>query len=393
MKKQLTLSLLTLLLVGCGTNSESKGTEAVKPSENKTTEGEKTFEVTDLINRKNTIKTSDKERVLCIGAGALRLYSYIGDINNIIAVEDIDRDVNANMFADVSRPYYDINREYFKTLPSCGKGGPKAQQAEAEKILECRPTMIISEYPDVLKADTLQDQVGVPVIVLKYGSKSVFDDNINKSLTLLGKVLGKEERARKLNNYIASCKNELSSRAAAVKDEDKKSIYIGGLGNWGTQDIYSTSSSFPLFEVSNIKNAVSSSIKLENGQLDREAFLSLNPDKIVLDSAGLKKFKTTYQTESEAFSAMNAFKNNEIYLEMPFNAYYTNIEIALMDAYFLASVAYPEAYKDMDMNGKYDEIGTAFLGKACYTSHVKTAKMSYGGFQKISNIKDFLANV
>ena len=95
----------------------------------------------------------------------------------------------------------------------------------------------------------------------------------------------------------------------------------------------------------------------------------------------------------EAFNTMSAFKNNEIYLEMPFNAYYTNLEIALMDAYFLASVAYPEVYKDMDMNSKYDEIGTAFLKKACYTSHVKTAKMSYGGFQKISNIKDFLTNV
>ena len=381
MKKQLTLSLLTLLLVGCGTNSENKPTE----------EREKTFEVTDLIDRKNTIKTSDKERVLCIGAGALRLYSYVGDINKIIAVEDIDRDVNANMFADVSRPYYDINREYFKTLPSCGKGGPKAQQAEAEKILECRPTMIISEYADVLKANTLQEQVGVPVIVVKYGSKSVFDDNVNKSLTLLGKVLGEEEKAKTLNDYIASCKNELSTKAATVKEEDKKSIYIGGLGNWGTQDIYSTSSSFPLFEVSNIKNAVDSSIKLQNGQLEKEAFLSLNPDKI--DSAGLKKFKTTYQTDMEAFNTMSAFKNNEIYLEMPFNAYYTNLEIALMDAYFLASVAYPEVYKDMDMNSKYDEIGTAFLKKACYTSHVKTAKMSYGGFQKISNIKDFLTNV
>lgn len=387
MKKQLTLSLLTLLLVGCGTNSENKMTEEVKP-----TEEVKTFEVTDLVGRKNTIKTSDKERVLCIGAGALRLYSYIGDINKIIAVEDIDRDVNANMFADVSRPYYDINKEYFKTLPSCGKGGPKAQQAEAERILECRPTMIISEYEDVLKANTLQEQIGAPVIVVKYGRKSVFDDNINQSLTLLGKVLGKEEKANTLNNYIANCKNELSAKAAAVT-EDKKSIYIGGLGNWGTQDIYSTSSSFPLFEVSNIKNAVDSSIKLQNGQLEKEAFLSLNPDKIILDSAGLKKFKTTYQTDMEAFNTMSAFKNNEIYLEMPFNAYYTNLEIALMDAYFLASVAYPEAYKDMNMESKYDEIGTAFLGSACYTSHVKTAKMSYGGFQKISNIKDFLTNV
>lgn len=384
--KKTNLLLLTLtLLTACGAN-----TETTKGSEEST---ESTIEITDLIGRSNSIAESDKDRVLCIGAGALRLYSYIGDIHNIIAVEDIDRDVDANIFANVSRPYYDVNKEYFKTLPSCGKGGPQAQQAEAEKILSSRPSLIISEYADVLKADTLQSQVGVPVVVVKYGSDSVFDDNVKESLTLLGKILGKEEKAKTLNDYIASSKADLENRASNITDADKSSIYIGGLGNWGTQDIYSTSTSFPLFNVSNIKNAVTSDITLTNGKLEKEAFLSLNPDKIVLDSAGLAKFKTTYESSSEEFDSLAAFTNGEIYLEMPFNAYYTNLEIALMDAYFLASVAYPDAYKDMDMDKKYNEIGNAFLGSNCYSESIKNAPMSYGGFQKISNIKEFLANV
>lgn len=377
----MTLALLT----ACGANTET--------TQNNSESSENKVEITDLIGRTNSIAESDKERVLCIGAGALRLYSYVGDIHNIIAVEDIDRDVDANIFANVSRPYYDINKEYFKTLPSCGKGGPQAQQAEAEKILSCRPSLIISEYADVLKADTLQSQVGVPVVVVKYGSNSVFDDNVKQSLTLLGKILGKEEKAKTLNDYIASSKADLENRASNVADADKSSIYIGGLGNWGTQDIYSTSTSFPLFNVSNIKNAVTSDITLTNGKLEKEAFLSLNPDKIVLDSAGLAKFKTTYESASEEFDSLEAFANGEIYLEMPFNAYYTNLEIALMDAYFLASVAYPDAYKDMEMDKKYDEIGNAFLGSNCYSESIKNAPMSYGGFQKISNIKEFLANV
>ncbi len=386
--KKTNLLLLTLaLLTACGTKTSESGNASGSES------SASTIEITDLIGRTNTIKESDKERVLCIGAGALRLYSYVGDIDKVIAAEDIDRDVGANIFENVSRPYYDVNKEYFKTLPSCGKGGPQAQQAEAEKILSCRPSLIISEYADVLKADTLQSQVGVPVVVVKYGSNSVFDDNVKESLTLLGKILGKEEKAKALNDYIASSKADLSNRAKDIKDEDKKSIYIGGLGNWGTQDIYSTSASFPLFNVSDIKNAVTSDISLSNGKLEKEAFLSLNPDKIVLDSAGLAKFKTTYESSSVEFDSLKAFQDGEIYLEMPFNAYYTNLEIALMDAYFLASVAYPDAYKDMDMDNKYDEIGNAFLGSACYSNSIKNAKMSYGGFQKISNIKEFLKNV
>ncbi len=384
-RKLICLSLLSLLFVGCGRESDTEN-----KTENKTEE--KTFEVTDMIGRKNSISLEDAKRVVCIGAGALRLYSYIGDQENLVAVEDIERSVGSNVFESVSRPYYDINKEFYKTLPSCGKGGPQAQQAEAEKILSVAPSLIISEYGDVSKADALQEQVGVPVVVVSYGKKSVFDDNVKHSFTLLGKVLGKEERARNLNNYIASAEQELASKAKSVKGEDKKSIYIGCLGNWGTQDIYSTSSSFPLFEVSSIKNAVTSDVTVNNGKLEEEAFLSLNPDRIVLDSAGLARFKTTYETDPSKFDELKAFQEGEIYLEMPFNAYYTNLEIALMDSYFLASVAYPEVYQDFDLQGKYNEIGEAFLSKDCYT-YVKAAPMSYGGFQKISNIKEFLKNV
>lgn len=380
MKKQLVLSILSVLtLMSCNGKTFS------------TSSSENTITITDLASRENTIKQSDSERVLCIGAGALRLYSYVGDISKLVAVEDIDRSVDSNIFADVSRPYYDLNKEAFSKLPSCGKGGPQAQFAETEKILSCNPTLIISEYEDVTKANDLQEKVGVPVVVVKYGQKSVFDDNIKSSLTLLGKILGKEDKAEKLNNYISTCKNELENNAKEVKDEDKPSMYVGCLGNWGKQDIYSTSASFPLFEVSNINNCVTSDL-VSNGTLEKEAFFNLNPDKIILDSAGLTKFKTSYEADSTMFDSLDAFKNNEIYLEMPFNAYYTNIEVALMDAYFIASVSYPEIYKDYDLESKYDEISDAFLGQKCY-SLVKNAKMSYGGFQKITNIKEFLANV
>ena len=381
-KKTLTRLPLLLCLVGCSHTSNF-----VSDSQ------EKGVTITDLVGRTNQIKEENRKRVLCIGAGALRRYSYIGDRENLVAAEDIDRNIGANVFEDVSRPYYDIHKEYLSTLPSCGKGGPQAQSAEAEKILACNPSLIISEYEDVAKADHLQNQVGVPVVVIKYGPKSVFDRNVSASFTLLGKVLGKEEKAKSLNDYIQSSSKELKSLSSSRKEEEKKSIYIGCLGNWGTQDIYSTSSSFPLFEASGIKNAVSSSIQLTNGKLEKEAFLSLKPDKIVLDSAGLKKFKQTYLDDPEQFDSIDAIQKGEIYLEMPFNAYYTNLEIALMDAYFLASVAYPEQYKSRDRVAKYEEISQAFLGKSCYKDTISKAKRSYGGFQKIDNLKEFLNQI
>lgn len=375
MKKKLII-LTALLLSSC----------------NKVDSNNDEFIVTDLVNREVKINSKSKERVLCIGAGALRLYSYIGDVKKLVAVEDIDRNVNSNIFENVSRPYYDVNKEYFSTLPSCGKGGPQAQYAEVEKIISCNPTLIISEYNDVNKANDLQNKTQVPVLVLSYGKNSVFDENIKTSFDLLGKVLNEENKASKLNQYISSCKNELYNNSINISDENKSSMYIGCLGNWGRQDIFSTSSSFPLFNVSNIKYSLNDTLIQADGKIEEEKFFSLNIDKMILDTAGLAKLKVTYLNNENMFDTMDVFKNNEIYLEMPFNAYYTNLEIALMNSYFIASVSYPDVYKDYNLIDKYNEITQAFLS-VDYYDEIKKAPYSYNGYQKITNFKEFIKSI
>ena len=98
--------------------------------------------ITDMIGREVTIVPSSYKRVVCIGAGALRMYSYIGDVTRLAGVEDIDNTTlseRPKMFDSVARPYVLAYGETYNTLPSCGVGGPMAQTAEAEKILSCNP--------------------------------------------------------------------------------------------------------------------------------------------------------------------------------------------------------------------------------------------------------------
>ena len=136
--------------------------------------GEEAIAVTDMIGREVSVTPGSYERVLCVGAGALRMYSYIGDVKLLCGVEDIDNTTLSErpmMFDSVARPYVLAYGDNFNTLPSCGVGGPMAQAAEAEKILSCNPDIVISEYEDVDKANALQEQLGVPVITLKAGSK------------------------------------------------------------------------------------------------------------------------------------------------------------------------------------------------------------------------------
>jgi len=125
--------------------------------------------VTDMVGRRVSVAPGSYKRVVCIGAGALRMYSYIGDVALLAGVEDIDNTTlneRPKMFDSVARPYMLAFGDTFHDLPSCGVGGPMAQAAEAEKILSCNPDIIISEFEDAAKSDALQEQLGVPVITL-----------------------------------------------------------------------------------------------------------------------------------------------------------------------------------------------------------------------------------
>jgi iron complex transport system substrate-binding protein len=389
--KKLSLSLLAAMtLAGCKTKNALTTTAAKAIPSAATTRESTIITLKDSVNRDVTIDTNKVNRVVCIGAGALRLYSYIGDINKVAAVEDIDRGVQgSNPFNGISRPYYDLNKDYFATLPSAGKGGPKNQAAEVETLLATNPDIIISEYNDAKKEDDLQEKLGVPVFTVNYGKKSVFDDTVKTSFTNLGKIFKKEEKASTLIQYIKDAEAELKSKANGVAEADKESLYVGGLGNWGTADIYSTSTSFPLFTVSSIKNAITG-VEIAQGNIDHEKLLAANPDKIILDTAGMANMRATYQKDPSAFESLSAFNNNEVYLEMPFNAYYTNLEIALMDAYYIASVAYPTQYQNFDIAAKADEISLAFLGEKSYDL-IKGMTKSEGGFRKVENVKEFLS--
>ena len=160
---------------------------ACTPGDPVTPEGEGTITVTDMVGREVTVNPGSYKKVVCIGAGALRMYSYIGDVALLAGVEDIDNTTLAErpkMFDSVARPYMLAYGETFKNLPSCGVGGPMAQAAEAEKILACDPDIVISEFEDADKSNALQEQLGVPVITLGAGGKGVFDELFTGSMTL-----------------------------------------------------------------------------------------------------------------------------------------------------------------------------------------------------------------
>ena len=397
MKKWFSLFLAVVMMIsllGCGAPevpaAEPEKAPVAEPEETPTAEQEETpaeVTVTDMIGREVTVIPGSYKRVVCVGAGALRMYSYIGDVALLAGVEDIDNTNLAErpmMFDSVARPYVLAYGETFSQLPSCGVGGPMAQAAEAEKILSCNPDIVISEFEDVEKSDALQEQLGIPVITLSAGSKGVFDGAFYGSMELLGTIFGKEDKAAALVQYVQDQSAEIIARTINIAEADKPSVYICGLGNWGTTDHLMSAENYISFEIAGVKNVLSGLGIQGIGPIEEEKFVELGEqmDMIIMDAAAVKNIKPLYAEDPTMFDTCKAWQNGEVYLEMAYNAYYTNYEIALINTWFIAKTVYPEAFADIDMTAKTNEVTKAFLG-AELAEEIFACPSSFGGYQKI----------
>ena len=378
MKKLISILIVLTLLLSLTACYKAENAETGKSYE---------IIISDMIGRKVTITPGSYKRVACIGAGALRMYSYVGDINLLCAVEDIDNTSlkeRPKMFDSVARPYVIAYEDIFNALPSCGVGGPMAQTAEAEKLLSVNPDIIISEYEDIEKANALEEQLGIPVLVLKSGANGVFDENFKGSLRLLGDAFNKKERAEELISFIEKEREEISNRTKDIKDEDKPRVYICGLGNWGTTNHLMTANSYTAFEIANIKNAVEGLSAPGVQEIEEEKFIDIgdNIDIMIIDAAAVKNILPLYKEDKGLFDTCKAWNEGNVYLQMAYNAYYTNYEIALINTWYTAKVVYPELFDDIDIKAKTDEVCEKFLNKKM-AKEIFNFPSSFGGYQKI----------
>jgi len=149
----------------------------------------------------------------------------------------------------------------------------------------------------------------------------------------------------------------------------------------GTHGIESTSGNYSLFNAVNVRNVIDEAEISEYVMLDKEKLLDIDPDIIFLDAGGLANVQDDYQSSPEYYQGLSAFKTGNVYMQLPYNYYSTNIDIALCDAYYIGSIVYPEQFKDVDIVLLSNEIFNELLGEDLYEG---IAEEYFGGFQQLN---------
>lgn len=358
----LTLFVLALLVLsGCQAASQGGGAQTT---------------VTDLLGRKVTVPATVK-RVVAIGPGALRLYVYAGNLAYVVGVEQMET-------GDVSgKPYMLANPELAK-LPVIGQGGPN-NAPDPEKLLTVKPDVIFSTYAtDAAAADELQTKTGIPVVALSYGhtgfgATNLFGQGAPDSLRLIGQVIGDSAKAQAAVDFLQKALEDLGKRTADVPAANKPSVYVGGLGAKGTHGIESTQGNYSLLNAIHAKNVVDETGKSGSLMVDKEKLLAWDPDFIFIDRGGFATVVEDYRKNPVFYESLSAVKKGQVYAQLPYNFYNTNIDTAIADAYYLGKVLYPAAFADVDPVQKADAIYTALVGKPVYAQ----LAAALGGFGQL----------
>ena len=139
-----------------------------------------------------------------------------------------------------------------------------------------------------------------------------------------------------------------------------------------------------------MKNVVSGLSMQGVGAIEEEKFVELGEkmDIIIMDAAAVKNIKPLYAEDKTMFDTCKAWQSGEVYLEMAYNAYYTNFEIALINTWFIAKTVYPEQFEDIDLTQKTNEVTAQFLGEELAEA-IFAMPTSFGGYQKIDTATFF----
>lgn len=372
MKKLASLLLILgilLSLCACGAANQPAPTAAAEtaaePTEEPAAEPE-TRIVVDCLGRE--IEVPAKVETIVTLGNASRMATYLGLADKMITVTSGDNNDSIVM----AYGYY--NHDIWADLPVCSSGG--YGEINPEVIIEASPDVILCTFEEDIVAN-IEEQLGRKVVAAPQGT--LFAEDYEHALRVFGEACGVSDRAETVIAFIQECLADLDSRTSSIADDNKPTALCAAAtfrGGHGIAGVYANNA---VFATVNAKDVTVGYIDVQKGvEVDKEQVLEWNPDLIVLDASNLGLVENEYAEDPAFFECLNAVKNGELYQWPNSTSNYTNVEIPLVNAYYIGSVMFPEAFADVDFETKAEEIFRFFLGHDGYLSVLNNAGMGYG---------------
>ncbi len=292
--------------------------------------------VTDELGR--DVKLPEEiNSIVCMGAGSLRLVSYLSSVDRVVGVEP-----QGAFYQSSDQTFYAVYKETLDQLPRVA--------TDAESLIECDPDVVITSSIDLTAVNLLQDRTGITVYAVNNAYE--INDKYFTQLLNLGKFLGKEDRARELVDGTKSLIEDITSKVTGTYDGK---AYAGGMYFQGNPGFLKGTGNFQPFDLSKVPNAMPEADNKEPYIVLNETLIVYNPDIIFLDAVQLQDIVNEIVAGYDNYKEINAIKNDNIYSNMVTKCYMNNWENQLVNAFYVASVVNGGLY-DWDFETKADEV-------------------------------------
>lgn len=257
----------------------------------------------------------------------------------------------------------------YKNLPSVG-GWYGTQSGSYEQFISMDPQIVLESVAASNSTSSMTH--AAPTSTLnerqrKFGSIPVVavDDNsnvttVNPSIEFIGKLLGNEDRAKKLTEFNTNIQKEVTDVVSTIPESERVTVYYAE-GSEGLQTEPVGSVHGQLIDLCGGINVAD--VQLQGGaghtEVSMEQVLSWNPEVIITTEQTF--FDNVYGNSS--WSGVDAVKNKKVYLspQSPFKWFDrptgANMIIGIP---WVAKVLYPDKFQDLSLVSKVKEFYSEF---------------------------------
>jgi iron complex transport system substrate-binding protein len=301
------------------------------------------------------------ERVAAVRPGALRLLLYVDGNERVAAVEDVEKRRR-------SKPYLMAYPE-LASLPSLGP----AHGGDPERIASLELDVLFSTRLQAAEADRWQQQTGVAVVVLEYGDLGARRPVLDRSLRLLGEVLGRVDRAEALVAFFDHTEADLAQRTQEIAPDRQATAYVAGVAYRGAHGLVSTEPEYEPFAMVRARN-VAGDLWHDHVFVDREMVISWDPEYLFVDRASTAHVLGDLRRPE--MRDLRAVVAGRVFGLLPYNWYWTNFGTVVANAYAVGHALYPDRFRDARPEQQVRRIYHTLFGRNVY----EEMRQTYGGY-------------
>ncbi len=257
----------------------------------------------------------------------------------------------------------------YKNLPSVG-GWYGSQSGSYEQFISMNPDVVLESIASSNSTSSTMHSSTMATLnerQQKFGSIPVIGVNdtsnvttLNPSIEFIGKLLGNEEKAKKLTDFNTKVQKEVTDVVSTIPDSEKVTVYYAE-GSAGLQTDPSGSVHGQLIDFCGGKNVANIQMKGGSGQTDvsMEQVLKWDPEVIITSDSTF--YKNIYGNSS--WSNVKAVKNKRVYLspQSPFKWFDrptgANMIIGVP---WVAKILYPDKFQNLSIVSDVKEFYSQF---------------------------------